>query len=131
MPIAKKNKCILIYPRPKNLSHDNSISLHALQHAAKQIISKGYDFDIYGFLQITEPLRPDFILDKCIKKLKKNKKINSAFAGFTFKKFFGYTKIQILKKYRQFWKALFQGKREKLFIERIVEFHLPQEKMFY
>ncbi len=88
VPIAKKNKCILIYPRPKYLSHDNSISLYALQHAAKHIIDMGYDFDIYGFLQITEPLRPKFILDKCIQKLKKNKKINSVFAGFTFKKNF-------------------------------------------
>ena len=46
------------------------------------------NFDIYGFLQITEPLRPKFILDKCIQKFKKNKKINSVFAGFTFKKKF-------------------------------------------
>ena len=88
VPIAKKNKCILIYPRPKHLSYDNSISLHALQHAAKHIIEKGYDFNIFGFLQITEPLRPKFILDKCIQKLKNNKKINSVFAGFTFKKNF-------------------------------------------
>ena len=88
VPIAKKNKCILIYPRPKHLSNDNSISLHALQHAAKHIIEKGYDFNIFGFLQITEPLRPKFILDKCIQKLKNNKKINSVFAGFTFKKNF-------------------------------------------
>lgn len=88
VPIVKKNKCILIYPRPKYLSFDKSISLHALQHAAKYIIDMGYDFDIYGFLQITEPLRPKLILDKCIKKLKNNRKINSAFAGFTFKKNF-------------------------------------------
>ena len=37
--------------RPKNLSHDN-LSLHALQACPQsKIISKGYDFDIYGFLQ--------------------------------------------------------------------------------
>ena len=97
VPIAKKNKCILIYPRPKYLSHDNAISLYALQHAAKYIIDMGYNFDIYGFLQITEPLRPKFILDKCIQKLKKNKKINSVFAGFTFKKNFWINKNKNFK----------------------------------
>lgn len=97
VPIAKKNKCILIYPRPKYLSHDNSISLYALQHAAKYIIDMGYNFDIYGFLQITEPLRPKFILDKCIQKLKKNKKINSVFAGFTFRKNFWINKNKNFK----------------------------------
>ena len=98
VPIAKKNKCILIYPRPKHLSYDNSISLHALQHAAKHIIERGYDFNIFGFLQITEPLRPKFILDKCIQKLKNNKKINSVFAGFTFKKNFWIYKNRNFKK---------------------------------
>ena len=88
VPIAKKNKCILIYPRPKHLSQDKSISLHALKHAADYIIKKGYDFDIFGFLQITEPLRPADILDVCINILKKKKKINSVFAGFAFKKNF-------------------------------------------
>tara|TARA_Y100000816_G_scaffold97566_1_gene67877 strand:+ start:2917 stop:3621 length:705 start_codon:yes stop_codon:yes gene_type:complete len=97
VPIAKRNKCILIYPRPKYLSHDNAISLYALQHAAKYIIDMGYNFDIYGFLQITEPLRPKFILDKCIQKLKKNKKINSVFAGFTFKKNFWINKNKNFK----------------------------------
>ncbi len=97
VPIAKKNKCILIYPRPKHLSQDKSISLYALQHAANYIIDKGYDFDIFGFLQITEPLRPHGILDKCILKLKKNKKINSAFAGFTFRKNFWINKNSLFK----------------------------------
>ena len=57
----------------------------------------GYNFDIYGFLQITEPLRPKFILDKCIQKLKKNKKINSVFAGFTFRKNFWINKNKNFK----------------------------------
>ena len=97
VPIAKKNKCILIYPRPKHLSQDKSISLHALKHAADFIIKKGYDFDIFGFLQITEPLRPAGILDKCINILKKKKKINSVFAGFSFKKNFWISKNSSFK----------------------------------
>ena len=62
----QKNKCILIYPRPKKLSKDNSITLEALRHAARYILNNGYDFEIFSFLQITEPLRPKGILDKCI-----------------------------------------------------------------
>ena len=88
VPIAKKNKCILIYPRPKKLSKDNSITLEALRHAARYILNNGYDFEIFSFLQITEPLRPKGILDKCISKLKNDQKINSAFAGYVFKKNF-------------------------------------------
>ena len=47
----------------------------------------------FSFLQITEPLRPKGILDKCINKLKNNQKINSAFAGYVFKKIFGLKKF--------------------------------------
>ena len=87
VPIAKKNKCILIYPRPKKLSKDNSITLEALKHAARYILNNGYDFEIFSFLQITEPLRPKGILDKCINKLKNNQKTNSVFAGYVLKNF--------------------------------------------
>ena len=131
VPIAKKNKCILIYPRPKHLSYDNSISLHALQHAAKHIIEKGYDFNIFGFLQITEPLRPKFILDKCIQKLKNNKKINSVFAGFTFKKNFWIYNNRNFKKISPVLESTLPRQMRKIIYREDCGVSLAQEKMFY
>ncbi len=86
--IAKKNKCIIIFPRPKQLSNDNANSVSALYHAAKHMIKNNYDFDIFAYLQVTEPLRPKNILNECIDNLKKNKNINSSFAGYIVKKNF-------------------------------------------
>ncbi len=86
--IAKKNRCLVIYPRPKFLTSDKSTSLDALRHAALHMIKKNYDFDIFCYLQITEPLRPKNILEKCIKNLKKNKNLNSSFAAYIMKKNF-------------------------------------------
>ena len=90
-------KCEVIFPRPKNLSHDSSRSLHALIHAAKKFEKKFGNFDIFAFMQATEPLRPKNILLACIKALVNNKKINSAFAGYEYKKNFW---IQDKKKFK-------------------------------
>jgi len=86
--IAKKHKCIVIYPRPSKLSNDTAQSEPALLHAAKYFIKNIGKFDIYAYLQITEPLRPKNILNLCIKKLIDNKKIDSAFAGYEMHKNF-------------------------------------------
>ena len=86
--IAKKNECLVIYPRPKSLTNDKATSLEALRHAAMHMIKKNYNFDIFCYLQITEPLRPKNILEKCIKNLKKNKNLNSSFAAYIMKKNF-------------------------------------------
>jgi CMP-N-acetylneuraminic acid synthetase len=86
--IAKKNKCIVIYPRPKKLSNDTASSFSALYHAANYMLKNNYDFEIFSYLQITEPLRPKNILAKCINNLKIDDKINSSFAGFEMKKNF-------------------------------------------
>ena len=86
--IAKKNGCLIIYPRPKSLSNSKASSLEALRHAALHMIKKNYDFDIFCYLQITEPLRPKNILEACIKNLKKNKNLNSSFAAYVMKKNF-------------------------------------------
>ena len=88
--IAKKNKCIVIFPRPKQFSDDRASSISALYHAAKYMLIKNYNFDIFAYLQVTEPLRPKNILSECIDILKKNKKINSSFAGYEVKKNFWY-----------------------------------------
>ena len=86
--IAKKHKCIVIYPRPAKLSNDTAQSEPALLHAAKYFIKTIGKFDIYAYLQITEPLRPKNILNLFIKKLINNKKIDSAFAGYEMHKNF-------------------------------------------
>jgi CMP-N-acetylneuraminic acid synthetase len=80
--IAKKLKCILIYPRPKKLCTDTATTEQALDHALKFYEKKFSKIDIFAYLQVTEPLRPKGILDKCISNLIKNKKVDSSFAGF-------------------------------------------------
>ena len=36
----------------------------------KHMIKNNYDFDIFAYLQVTEPLRPKNILNECIDNLK-------------------------------------------------------------
>ena len=86
--IAKKYNCFIIYPRPKKLSNDMSKSEPAIKHALKNFEKKIGNFEVFAYLQITEPFRPKGILDKCIKNLLKNKKIQSSFAGYVFHKNF-------------------------------------------
>lgn len=95
--IGKKNKCIVIYPRPKKLSNDQATSIEALSHAVNFFLNKYGDFEIFSFLQATEPLRPQKIMDKCIKILLNNKNIKSAFAGYEYKKNFW---IDVNNKYK-------------------------------
>ena len=83
--IAKKKKCIVLYPRSKNYSHDKASSLEAVREVASFYVKEYGRFDIFGYLQITEPLRPKNILDKCINKIKFNKRLNSCFAGYALK----------------------------------------------
>ena len=80
--ISKKNKCITIYPRPKKLCRNNSKTEPALLHALNYFKNKKTNIDIYAYLQVTEPFRPKGILDKCIKNLIDNNKIDSSFAAF-------------------------------------------------
>ena len=83
--IAKKLKCEVLYPRSKKYSDDKSSSHQAIKEIAKYFIKKFGKFEIFGYLQITEPLRPKNILDECIKKIKFNKNLNSCFAGYVLK----------------------------------------------
>lgn len=85
--ISDKSKCFTIYPRPKKISNDKSTSFQALKHAIK-IFKRKKNFKIFAYLQVTEPLRPKKILDKCIQNLLKNKNINSSFAAFETNKTF-------------------------------------------
>jgi CMP-N-acetylneuraminic acid synthetase len=83
--IALKNNCDVIYPRSKLLSNDRATSVEVLKDAVKFCEKKFGKFDIYTYLQVTEPLRPINIIDKCILNLKKNKNLNSSFAGYEVK----------------------------------------------
>lgn len=85
---CKKKNCYVVFPRPKNLSTDKAKSLPALIHAANDFENRIGNFDIFAFLQVTEPLRPKGILKKCFDIISKNKRINSVFAGYEYKKNF-------------------------------------------
>lgn len=86
--ISEKYKCFTIYPRPKKFSQDFSKSEPAIKHALENFIKIKGKIDIYAYLQVTEPVRPKNMLDKCIKNLIINKSIESSFAGFLMHKNF-------------------------------------------
>ena len=77
--ISEKYKCFTIFPRPERLSRDFSKSEPAIKHALENFIKIKGKIDIYAYLQVTEPIRPKNILDRCIKNLIKNKSIESSF----------------------------------------------------
>ena len=86
--ISEKYKCFTIFPRPKKFSQDFSKSEPAIKHALENFIKTKGKIDIYAYLQVTEPIRPKNILDKCIKNLIKNKSLESSFAGYVMHKNF-------------------------------------------
>ena len=96
--ISKKHNCFTIFPRPKKYSQDGSRSEPAIKHALDLFIKAKGKIDIYAYLQVTEPLRPKRILDRCIQNLIKNKKIDSSFAGYTMHKNFWALKKGTFKK---------------------------------
>ena len=65
--------------RPKSLSTDNATSDKALRHCLKFLNKKKLYPKIVVYLQITEPLRKLWMIEKCIKVLKKRKEIDTAF----------------------------------------------------
>tara|TARA_Y100001970_G_scaffold294280_1_gene449702 strand:+ start:8109 stop:8813 length:705 start_codon:yes stop_codon:yes gene_type:complete len=115
--IALKNKCISIYPRPKNLSNNKSKSEPALKHALDYFISKFGKIDIYSYLQVTEPIRPKGILDKCIINLLTNSNFDSSFAGYEFHKNFWYFKKKFIKLNKSKVDHLPRQKREVIYRE--------------
>ena len=78
--LALKNKVQAPFLRPKNISDDNASTEEALKHCLlfmkKQ---KKIKPTIIVYLQITEPLRKLWMIDKCIMTLKKSKNIETAF----------------------------------------------------
>tara|TARA_B110000003_G_C16642504_1_gene530695 strand:+ start:1998 stop:2687 length:690 start_codon:yes stop_codon:yes gene_type:complete len=95
--LAKKNGCLTIFPRPKKFSHDRARTEPALLHAAQEFIKINGKFDIYTYMQATEPFRPKKILDACINSLLSDKSLDSAFAGYAMHKNFWYKNISKYK----------------------------------
>ena len=55
--------------RPSELATDKAITELAMIHAVEQLEQDGRAVDMVVLLQPTSPLRPDDLIDKCIKKL--------------------------------------------------------------
>ena len=100
--IASKYKCFVIFPRPKKLSNDNATSEMALKHALNIYEKKFGKVDITAYTQVTEPNKPVGIMDKCIEKLIKNKKIDSCFAAYKQQKNFWIQEKGFLKRISPF-----------------------------
>ena len=84
----KKKKLFYYFPRPKKLSNDRATTEIALKHALKIYEETNGKTNITCYVQVTEETnRPKKIMDKCIKILLKNEKIDSCFAAFAQKNF--------------------------------------------
>ena len=100
--ISKKNRCLTIFPRPKILSSDTATTEAALKHALKIYENKYGNTNIVTYAQVTEPFRPKDIMDKCIKTLIKNSKVDSCFASYKQKKNFWIMKNNFLQRLTPF-----------------------------
>ena len=96
--------------RPKKLSTDRTTTEKALKHSLL-FVNKKMKFypKIIMYVQITEPFRKLWMIEKCIKALKKNKKLDTSFMA---KKF-----------YKNIWK------KKKNVLERITKekYGLPRQ----
>ncbi len=115
--IAKKYSCFCIYPRPKKYSDNFSRSEPAIKHALEKFTKTFGPIDIYAYLQVTEPLRPKEILDKCIKNLLLNKKIESSFAAYVYHKNFWIYKNGLKKVNKNHRDYMPRQKRTKIYRE--------------
>ena len=109
---SKKEKCFTIFPRPKRLSSDTATSEIALKHALEKFENKFNKVDIVAYVQVTEPFRPPRILDKCVKNLIDNIKIDSCFAAFEQKKNFWISSGKYLERISPF-KERFKPRQKK------------------
>jgi CMP-N-acetylneuraminic acid synthetase len=80
--VAKKEGAEVPFLRPAYLSDDKTTSEVALKHAVEWLSqNESYEPEIIVYLQVTEPLRPQHIIDNCIDILLKEKNIDTAFAA--------------------------------------------------
>ena len=85
--LAIKNGVQAPFLRPKKMSNDKATTETALKHCLIYMKKlKKVSPSIIVYLQITEPLRKLWMIDKCIQTLKKNKKIDTAFMAKKFYK---------------------------------------------
>ena len=111
--ISEENNCFTIFPRPTHLSNDKATSEAALSHALKIYEEKVGKTDIITFVQTTEFFKAPKILERCIKVLKKDKKIDSCFAAYEqHKNFFGLEKKVHLREFHLLMRDINQDKKK-------------------
>jgi|TARA_B110001452_G_C15132540_1_gene394571 CMP-N,N'-diacetyllegionaminic acid synthase len=114
---ANKHGALTPFKRPKNLSGDNVTSEKVLQHALINIENnskKNIDYVLY--LQVTEPFRPKLIIDNCIKKIIRNRKLDTVFAAKSYKKNIWYKKNNSLIRLNSFEKYGLPRQKKKLLL---------------
>ena len=80
--IATQEGAEIPFLRPKNLAGNSASAESFLKHAVEWLEKKeGYIPDIVVYLQLTDLRRKKGIIDKCVKKLIANKKMDSVFVG--------------------------------------------------
>jgi|TARA_B110000858_G_scaffold164064_1_gene189960 CMP-N,N'-diacetyllegionaminic acid synthase len=85
--IALKYGAQVPFLRPKRISGDNATTEEALKHCLQYMQNKKkLKPTIIVYLQITEPFRKLWMVDKCILALKKNQKIETAYMAKKFYK---------------------------------------------
>ena len=85
--LSLKNGVQAPFLRPKNISNDKATTEIALKHCLIYMKKmKKINPSIILYLQVTEPLRKLWMINKCIMTLKKNKNIETAFMAKKFYK---------------------------------------------
>ena len=72
----------LVHFRDPVLASDSATSISVLQAISCNLRDQGSLPDFFAYIQLTEPFRPQNILDECVERLIKNKSYDCAFAAF-------------------------------------------------
>jgi CMP-N,N'-diacetyllegionaminic acid synthase len=81
MKISQQHGAEVPWLRPKELATDLATTEDALQHAVRWLVDQNRRPTVVVYLQATEPFRPNWIIDACVKKLIGNKTLDSVFAA--------------------------------------------------
>ncbi len=80
--VSKKYGAEVPFMRPAELSNDTALAEPCLKHAVEWLEqNENYKTDIVVYLQITDVFRPKGIIEKVIRKLLENDKLDSVFAA--------------------------------------------------
>ena len=110
---SKKENVSQFFLDQKIKFSDTATSEIALKHALEKFENKFNKVDIVAYVQVTEPFRPPRILDKCVKNLIDNIKIDSCFAAFEQKKNFWISSGKYLERISPF-KERFKPRQKKV-----------------